>query len=361
MAWGKRDDMIVHSEEPLNAEPARTALAGTDLTGVDTFYMRNHGPVPEVDPRTWRLRVNGLVDTPLELSLDALREGFAQHEVTAVLQCAGNRRSGLMSVRDIPGKEPWDAGAVGNARWAGARLADVLAAAGLRPGARHAAFTGADMSAETSPPQPFGASIPLRKAMSAEVLLAWNINRQPLPRVHGAPVRVVVPGYIGARSVKWVSQVTVQATPSDNYFQATDYRLLPAEADPASTGPGEGIPLGPFTVNAEILLPANGTAIPGPVTVAGYAVAGDGRQVARVDVSLDGGRTWRQAILAEELSPWSWRRWHATLPLPPGPAEVTVRAWDSAGGVQPESAAQLWNPKGYANNAWARLRFTVTR
>jgi sulfite oxidase len=361
MAWGKRDDMIVHSEEPLNAEPTRAALAETDLTGVDTFYMRNHGPVPEVDPQTWRLRVAGLVNTPLELSLDALREGFAQHEVTAVLQCAGNRRSGLVQVRDIPGEERWGPGAVGNARWAGARLADVLAAAGLRPGARYVAFTAPDVSALASPPQSFGASVPLCKAMSEEVLLAWNMNGQPLPRVHGAPVRVVVPGYIGARSVKWVSQITVQDEPSDNYFQATAYRLLPAEADPASAGPDGGISLGPFTVNADILLPAGDTEVHGPVTMAGYAIVGDGRQVARVEASPDGGRTWRQASLAEEPSPWSWRRWRATLPLPPGPAEVIVRAWDSAGNVQPESAAQVWNPKGYANNSWARLRFTVAR
>jgi sulfite oxidase len=197
--------------------------------------------------------------------------------------------------------------------------------------------------------------------MSEEVLLAWNMNGQPLPRVHGAPLRVVVPGYIGARSVKWVSQITVQDEPSDNYFQATDYRMLPAEADPASAGPDRGISLGPFTVNADILLPADGTEVQGPVTVAGWAVAGDDRQVARVDVSSDGGRTWRQAILTEEPGPWSWRRWRATLPLPPGPAEVTVRAWDSAGGVQPETAAQLWNPDGYANNSWARLHFTVAR
>jgi sulfite oxidase len=362
MGWGKREDMIVHSAEPLNAEPTRAALAEADLTGADTFYTRNHGPVPELDPRTWRLRVDGLVDTSLELSLDRLREGFAPHEVTAALQCAGNRRTGLMKVRDIPGEEPWDAGAVGNARWTGARLADVLAAAGIRPGARHAAFTALDVSAQASPPQPFGASIPLRKAMSAEVLLAWDMNGQPLPPVHGAPVRVVVPGYIGARSVKWVSQITVQADPSDNYFQATSYRLLPAEADPADAGPGEGISLGPFTVNADILLPEEGAAVQGPpVTVAGYAITGDERQVVRVDISPDGGRSWHQATLADEVSPWSWRRWHATLPLPPGPAEVIVRAWDSAGSVQPESAAQLWNPKGYANNAWARLRFTVAR
>jgi sulfite oxidase len=362
MAWGMRDDMIVHTAEPLNAEPTRAALAQAELTPADAFYVRNHGPVLEVQPEAWRLRVGGLVSNPLELSLDDLRHGFARHEVAAVLQCAGNRRAGLMQVRDIPGQEPWGPGATGNARWAGARLADVLASAGLRSGARHVAFAAPDVSGLASPPQPFGASIPLHKAMSGEVLLAWEMNGHPLPAVHGGPVRVIVPGYIGARSVKWVGQVSATDQPSDNYFQATDYRLLPAEADPDSAGAGDGFPLGPVAVNADILLPAEGAAVDGPaVTVAGYAVAGDDRRITRVDVSHDGGRTWRQASLGDELSVWSWRRWQATLRLPPGPAEVTARAWDSAANVQPESAAQMWNPKGYINNAWARIRFTVAR
>jgi sulfite oxidase len=361
MAWGKRADMIIHSIDPLNAEPPRTALGEHELTGTDTFYIRNHGPVPEVQAIGWRLRVGGLVNRPLELSLAALRGGFAHHDVVAALQCAGNRRAGLMQVRDIPGEAPWGPGAIGNARWTGIRLADVLAAAGVAVGAEHVAFLAPDVSSQACPPEPFGASIPLDKAMRREVLLAWSMNGQPLPRVHGAPVRVIVPGYIGARSVKWVQQITVQANPSDNYYQATGYRLLPAEADPATAAVGDGISLGPFAVNADILAPDEHGRVPaGPVRVSGYALAGDDRRVVRVDISADGGRSWRQACLAEELSPWSWRRWEATLDLAPGPAEVTARAWDTAASVQPESAVQLWNPKGYANNAWARLSFTVT-
>lgn len=357
-----RGDMIVHSTEPLNAEPPRAALAEADLTGTDTFYVRNHGPVPDVCPREWRLRVGGLVARPLELSLDDLQRGFGGHDVVAALQCAGNRRAGLMRVRDIPGEAPWGPGATGNARWTGTRLADVLAAAGLAPGAGHVAFAAPDVSGQASPPQPFGASIPLAKAMRGEVLLAWAMNGQPLPRVHGAPVRVVVPGYIGARSVKWVDQVSVQASPSGNYFQATAYRLAPADAGLSAAEPGAGRPLESLAVSADILTPDEHGRVPaGAVTVTGYALAGDDRQVARVDVSADGGRSWVLAGLDTGLSPWSWRRWRATLDLPPGRAEVTVRAWDTAGDVQPESEAQLWNPKGYANTAWARLRFTVVR
>jgi sulfite oxidase len=360
MAWGKRSDMIVHTTEPVNAEPPRAALAERELTDTDTFYMRNHGPIPDVDVKSWRLRVGGLVTRPLELSLADLQRDFAQHDVVAALQCAGNRRAELMQVRDIPDQVPWGPCATSNARWTGARLADVLAAAGIAAGAEHVAFAAPDVSDKASPPQPFGGSIPLCKAMREEVLLAWAMNGQPLPRAHGAPVRVVVPGYLGARSVKWVKQVTIQAVPSDNYFQALDYRLLPADADPSTTGPGVGLSLGPLAVNAGILTPDEDARVPaGPVTVTGYAVAGDERQVARVDVSADGGLSWIQARLSEELSPWSWRRWQATLQLPPGHAEVTARAWDTAASVQPESPAELWNPQGYANTAWARLSLTT--
>jgi sulfite oxidase len=359
MAWGMRGDMIVHTVEPLNAEPPCAVLGENDLTGADTFYVRNHGPVPDIQPDSWRLRVGGLVERPVELSLASLRDGFARRDVVAALECAGNRRAGLMKVRDMPGEEPWGPGAVGNARWTGVRLADVLDAAGIVDGARHVAFQAPDVSLMASPPQPFGASIPLGKALGGEVLLAYAMNGQPLPPVHGAPVRVVVPGYIGARSVKWVEQITVQAEPSANFFQFS-YRLLPAEADPARAAPGDGFSLGPFAVNAAILTPDDGATVPaGPVTVAGYALAGDDRRVARVDVSADEGRSWHQASLGKELSPWSWRRWHATLDLPVGQAGIAVRAWDNGASVQPDNEADLWNPKGYVNNARARLRLTV--
>ena len=129
----KHSEMIVHEQEPYNAEPPRAALAEHVITPVGTFYGRNHGTMPVVDPATWRLRIEGLVERPLELSLADLAERFAHHEVTATLQCAGNRRAGLMAHRDIPGQHPWGAGATSTAHWRGVRLADVLAAAGLAP------------------------------------------------------------------------------------------------------------------------------------------------------------------------------------------------------------------------------------
>ncbi|MET7395104.1 sulfite oxidase [Dactylosporangium sp. NPDC005572] len=355
-AWNKRDDMLVHSLEPYNAEPAPAAVAGQPITPLDTFYSRNHGAIPVLDPATWHLAVDGLVDHPLQLSLTDLRNRFEQHTVTATLLCAGNRRAELMAVRDIPGQTPWRSAAISTARWTGARLRDVLDAAGLHPDARHVAFTAADLITTLDPPGPFGGSIPAGKATAGEVLLAWQMNDDPLPAVHGGPVRVVVPGYIGARSIKWVHRITAQQQPSGNHFQTADYRLLPPDADPGTTPPGDGLSLGAAALNAAILTPADGTALTaGTHTVSGYAIPGEHRRIARVDVSADAGRTWQQAVTDPAPGPWAWTLWHTTVDLPPGPAEIAARAWDDAATTQPERPEPLWNPLGYLNTAWSRV------
>src|ERR1700729_2704615 len=239
--FGKHDDLIVHENEPFNAETGLESLMDP-VTDTDAFYVRCHGAVPDIDRSAWRLRVDGMVERELSLSLETLREEFREQTVTATLQCAGNRRAGLIAVRDIPGEAPWGPGATGTATWTGVALADVLALAGPLGAASDVGFEGSDLSPEAKPAQQFGGSIPLDKASRPEVLLAWGMNGEPLPPVHGAPLRVVVPGYIGARSVKWVERITVQDHPSDNYFQATAYRLLPAGADPDTARPGDGVP-----------------------------------------------------------------------------------------------------------------------
>ncbi|MBV9162940.1 MAG: sulfite oxidase [Pseudonocardiales bacterium] len=354
--------MIVHEVEPFNAEPPRGELADRVLTPVESFYSRNHGPIPELNPQAWRLRVGGLVDRPLELSLEELHARFTPRTLVATLQCAGNRRAGFIEVRDIPGEIPWGSAATSTAEWTGTSLADVLSVAGLGPHAAHVAFAAPDVSPLANPPQPYGGSITVQKALSGEVLLAWAMNGQPLPAVHGAPVRVVVPGYIGARSVKWVHRITVGQHPSDNYFQATAYRLLLAKTDPPTAGPADGLPLGAVAVNADILRPDDGDTLPaGPVQITGYAFTGDHHSITRVDVSLDGGRSWRPADLDDQISPWAWQHWRTILKLPVGDTEITARAWDTSGATQPESPVPLWNPKGYVNNSWARIRVTGQR
>ena len=354
MTHGKRPDLIVHEDEPFNAETDLAALRESSLTATDAFYVRSHGAVPAVDPATWRLRLHGRVERELDLSLTTLREAFPERTETATLQCAGNRRAGLMRIRDIPGEAPWGAGATGTATWTGVALADVLALAGPLDGAAHVGFEGADVSPEAEPPQRFGGSIGLEKARRPEVLLACAMIGEPLPPVHGAPLRVVVPGYIGARSVKWVDTIEVRERPWEGYFQHVVYRLLPEDGSP---GPGAGMPLGLIALNSDVLSPADGATVPaGPLGVRGYAFAGGERHVVRVDVSLDGGGRWAQAELLEDLGPWAWRHWRATVDVPPGEHEIVVRAWDSSAATQPDDEAGLWNPKGYANNARPRIR-----
>ncbi|MDA0172937.1 sulfite oxidase [Solirubrobacter taibaiensis] len=344
--FGKRD-VIVHGTDPYNAETEPAALAEGAITATDAFYVRNHGAVPEASE--WRLRVEGAVERPLDLSLETLREALPEYTVTATLQCAGNRRAGLIAIRDIPGEAPWGPGATGTATWTGARLADVLALARPSGEAVHVGFEGADLSPEAKPPQRFGGSIPLDKARRPEVLLAWAMNGEPLEPVHGAPLRVVVPGYIGARSVKWLDRIELRRTPWKGYFQEVVYRLLPEDGRPA---PGAGMPLGLVALNADILSAS-------PTEVRGYAFAGGERFITRVDVSSDGGTTWRQAELLEDLGPWAWRHWRAPLDLPPGDHELVVRAWDSSAATQPEDEASLWNPKGYVNNARPRCSLRI--
>jgi sulfite oxidase len=359
--WNKRDEMIVRGEQPYNAEPPPSVLASSDITPLDAFYARNHGPFPDIPVEQWQLTVAGLVDRPLSLTYDDLTTNFPQHWVVATLACAGNRRAELLRVKPIPGKDPWEHGAISTAQWRGARLSDVLEAAAVhRSDDLHVAFDAPDVAQEARPVQAFGGSVPLRKAMSDEVLLAWQMNGQPLPRAHGGPVRVVVPGYIGARSVKWVTAITVQAVPSQNYFQALDYRILPPDVDADTVGPGEGISLSTLELNCDILVPTNGDHVAaGALTIRGYGIVGDSHSVERIDVSLDDGHSWRQADLHPAPSRWSWRPWSLTVDVKPGPLRIIARAWDDTGMLQPESTESLWNPRGYGNDAWARVELTI--
>lgn len=361
-ASGKHPDMITHSQDPLNVETPPTLLGNDPETPSEAFYVRNHGNLPEVSPEEYRLTVSGLVEAPLSLSLADLRGRFPQTTVEAALHCAGNRRDELAEVAPIPGELLWGFGAIGNARWSGVLLQEVLRAAGVKEGARHAAFTGLDQPYEGESPS-FGGSIPLHKALGPDVLLAYGMNGGPLPAEHGFPLRLIVPGYVGARSVKWLSELTLQDHPSQNYFQTQSYRLFPpyvTTEDEAESS--EALPLGEISVNTFICEPRNGQRLPaGRITVRGVAVSGGGRSVERVDVTADEGQSWTGARLSETdvRRPWPWRTWEAELQIQPGTRQVAARAVDSAADTQPEDAASLWNIKGYVNNAWHKTRIQI--
>ena len=204
---------IVRSQAPYNAEPRRDRLRENFVTDSADFYVRSHGDVPEIDAAIHRLRVSGLVATPLDLGMDELRTRFAERTVEAVLQCAGNRRADLDAVSPVSG-DPWEPGAIGNAVWTGVSLADVLRAAGADETAgRHVGFSSLDECDIDGKRFTFGASIPIEKAMAPEVLLAFAMNGEPLAPDHGFPLRVVVPGFAGVRSPKWLAAIEVRDRP----------------------------------------------------------------------------------------------------------------------------------------------------
>jgi sulfite oxidase len=351
-------DRIVHSADPLNAEPALSVLRARWLTEQGDFYVRSHGTVPLLEAGQHRVRVHGRVAQTLELSVEALRTGFAQRSVTAAMQCAGNRRSDLLAVRAVEG-DPWRAGAIGNAEWTGVALRDVLRAAGAAEGASHVAFGAVDEMTKGGATFRYGVSIPLGKALSPEVLLAWGMNGAPLAAEHGFPLRVVVPGFAGVRSAKWVAEIEVRDSPADTPVQLVDYRLFPGSVGEGEADPALGMTIDAMPLNSAICEPARDALVAaGPVRVSGYAVSTD-RSVSRVEVSADGGRSWCQARVEEAASPWSWVFWGATVELPAGEHELAVRAWDSAGQTQPASAEEVWNYKGYLCNAWHRVRVSV--
>lgn len=346
--------LIVHSATPYNAETRLHRLRARFTTPQSDFYVRSHGPVPTLDAGSHTITIRGRIETPLDLSMRTLRDDFPIRSVMAVMQCAGNRRAELNRVRPVMG-DLWAGGAIGNAVWTGVPLSEILRAAGACTDADlHVAFHACDT---VGPDQCYGVSIPMTKALCPDVLLAFAMNGEPLTPEHGFPLRVVVPGFAGARSPKWLAGITVQDHPSDNPIQQTDYKLLPPGMTSEPVDWTKGLTINQMPLNAVICDPATGTRIKsGPTAVTGYATAGD-RSVERVDVSADGGENWQQATIERQPdAPWSWTFWQTTLNLPRGEQELVVRAWDSAGQTQPAAAADTWNFKGYLCAAWHRVR-----
>lgn len=353
---GKHSDYVVWQTEPYNGEPPAALLRQSLVTPLDLFYTRNHGPVPEVDAATYRLSIDGLVRASRSLSLTDLREGFPRVTQTTTLQCAGNRRTDLLAIAPIPGEVPWQDGAISTATWGGTLLRDVLAEVGVDPAARHVAFMGLDHVERHGHDVGFGGSIPLAAALHLDALLAFEMNGAPLTPLHGFPLRLVVPGYIGARSVKWLASLSLQLEPSTQYFQSHAYKVFPPHIGPQTVDWEQGLMLGELSVTAAITTPRDGATVPvGPLRVEGYAMAGGSRTVERVDVSSDGGATWQVARLTTPRQPGVWVFWEADVDVPPGGGEIVARAWDSAANTQPEDIRAIWNFKGYMNNAWARV------
>jgi len=352
-------DLLVRQTDPFNAEPRLDRLLDSWVTPYSSFYVRSHGNQPAVNPDQYALVVEGLVERTLRLRLEDL-ERMAKVTVTATMQCAGNRRSEHSRTKSTGGVQ-WDAGAIGTAEWRGPRLADLLGRAGVKAGAKHVWFEGKDSVTLKDRQTLFGGGVPIEKALKPETMLALEMNGLPLAREHGYPVRTVVPGYIGARSVKWLGRIVVADRPSENNFVARDYKLFPPEATAETVKPEAYDPIYEFVLASAICRPLVGATVPaGKLEVGGYAVppGAEGVSIASVQVSGDGGGTWTTAQLLGKESSFSWQLWKATLDVQPGSRTLIAKAVDSRGQVQPEKAP--WNFKGYLYNGWHRVPITVS-
>lgn len=345
-------DLGFHPGGPRNAEPEPQKLMESWMTPVSRFFIRSHGANPVIDPAAYRLIIEGLVDRPLTLTLAELAQ-FAPAECTCTLTCAGNRRSEFSRIKPVGGVQ-WRQAAIGNAAWSGIRLAELLKFAGVKESAKHVWFDGLDEVKDGEKSFPFGGSVPLSKVFedsphSPGALLATHMNGAPLTADHGMPLRAVVPGYIGARSVKWLGRITVSNRPSPNHYVEDVYKIL--ESDTLIRR-DEAAPIYRFPVNSAICSSPVAGFDQSRIQLAGYALPfGDpGTTITAVEISSDGGRNWIATKLSDDSREFCWRLWSGEVPIHRRTSSVVVRATDSAGHQQPETIA--WNPKGYLYNAW---------
>lgn len=325
---------------------------GQQFTPNDAFFVRYHvASIPEVKAADWRLRVGGdAVEKPLELGLDELKKGFEQVEIAAVNQCSGNRR-GLFEPH-VAGVE-WGYGAMGNARWKGARLKDVLARAGLKKEAVEVAFDGADAGVLDKTPD-FVKSIPAWKAQDENTLVAWEMNGEPLPHWNGFPARIVVPGWTATYWMKHVISIQALSQPFKGFWMNPAYRIpkgkFPLVDRFITQETDVNTPITEMVVNSLITSPRDGekVALGRPLTVKGIAWDG-GYGIRLVEVSTDGGRSWRDAELAKDHGRFSWRMWsHVFKPARKGKASVMARATNRQGATQ--TFELILNPAGYHHN-----------
>lgn len=332
--------LVVHSREPLNCE-APPELLDADVTPTSRFFRRNHFGIPQLQASDWRVEIGGLVRRPLRLSLDELKQ-LGPVSIMAVLECAGNGRN----LYSPPTQgEQWGLGAVGNAKWTGVALADVLEAAGILPEAVEMVFKGADRGIANGSEEmiAFERSLSVDDAMHSGALLAFAMNDEPLPARHGYPVRLIVPGKYAVASVKWLTSIAASGKPFDGFFQAEHYVF---------EWPREGVvirqPVAEPQVRALITAPATGDQVP-QRAFAVRGVAWSGRAlVTEVTVSV-AGEDWQPATLVGTPDKASWQRWELPVQLArPGEASIRARATDRAGRIQPVQPE--WNRLGYGGN-----------
>ena len=357
-----KDGLTLLGDAPLVAETPEELL-DDETTPVSRFFVRNNGLMPEPagDPEGWSFTVDGEVERPLRLTLAELKRRFSPRTLRMVLECGGNGRSFLTPKAE---GNPWTNGGVGCAEWTGVSLGDVLREAGLKSSARFTAHFGADPDKTGSRErQAMSRGVPVEKAMEEHTLLAWAMNGEPLPFLHGGPLRLIVPGWPGSLSQKWLTRIWLRDREHDGPgMTGLSYRMPVNPLTPGSNGRGvETRILESMPVRSIVSSPASGHRYPSgtrEIQVRGAAWAGDDG-VARVDLSADGGATWTAAALKPPRNRYDWVRWEAAIPLSgDGFYEIFARATDSQGRAQPFHAAH-WNPNGYGCNVMHRVLVTV--
>jgi len=352
----KAVSLILHDvARPLDAETPVQEFASY-LTPNSRFFVRSHfGPPPAelLSDSNWTLRVSGMVDRPLTFTLKELKQ-CEEVAVTAVVQCSGNGRA--FHRPKVPGVQ-WERGAVGNTQWTGVRLRDVLAKAGIQAGAYHVQFQGADRPVVASVPL-FTRSIPLKKALHPNTILAYEMNGRPLPLLHGEPLRVIAPGWMADSCTKWLTDITVQAEEAKGYYMQTAYRMPTAPVGQGTAASGQSTPVEAMVVKSLVAAPQEGETVKsGPVAIQGVAWGGEVK-VAKVEVSLDEGSTWETARLVGEDHPYGWRQWQLVWKAKTaGTFTILCRATDDHGTTQPKTSP--WNPSGFLWNGWDRVTITV--
>lgn len=349
------------TDKPCNAETPKSELSAF-LTSNRLFFVRNHLWVPRLDETSHKLVVELPDGEEKEYTMQDLKTSFIQHKVIATLQCSGNRRKHMTEGAHATNGLQWDAGAIGNAEWTGPRLRDVLADAGFAVNdppedAKHAQFVGAES---------YGASIPLAKAIDpqGDVILACQMNGEELPPDHGFPLRAIVPGHVAARSVKWIHRVIVSEEESRSQWQRRDYKCFgPNDVLKPSWDEAPAIQETPVqsAITSIRTCPAQKSNETPVVMIEGYAFSGGGREIVRVDVSTDNGKTWAQADI--DYDPmfinklWSWKRWKYTVPKDRVGDMMVVKAVDKAYNTQPESYEGIYNVRGNLTTAWHRVPY----
>ncbi|MDD1629600.1 MAG: molybdopterin-dependent oxidoreductase [Methylococcaceae bacterium] len=326
------------------------------FTPNNLFFVRYHNAViPEVKAAEWRLRIGGdAISTPLELTLEQLRKDFKQVEIAALCLCSGNRR-GLFQP-PVSGVQ-WGSGAMGNARWRGVRLKDVLAGAGIEKSALEVSLDGADSGVLKTTPD-FVKSLPLAKALDENTLIAFEMNGEPLPHWNGFPARLIIPGWTATYWMKHLTAVNVISKPFDGFWMKTAYRI-PKDRFPSgqfrSQETGTAMPITEMVVNSLITNLVDGQTLPAAKSMEIKGVAWDsGNGIAQVEVSTDGGVSWYQATLKQDYGRFSWRQWHQVFePKHPGEYRIIARATSHSGASQP--LEPIPNPSGYHHNAVQKI------